>query len=148
VHAVHLKGLFMNRRIVLALMAVMALGLISQTAAEAGGGGGGSKKNATVKVYNSQTGGGAVTEGVLFLASGKAVPTTQAAFTAAGGKPVSPSTTPVTFPVPAGKGTMIVADALPPTGSVDQFYNFSAGKTYIYVIGGDINTPTITPSTK
>ena len=139
----------MNRRIVLALMAVMALGLISQTAAEAGGGGGGSKKNATVKVYNNQTGVGQATEGALFLASGKAVPTTQADFTAAGGKPVSPSTTPVTFPVPAGKGTMIVAGLLVGiSGTVTQPYSFSAGKTYTYVIGGDDTTPTITPSTK
>jgi len=138
----------MNRRTLLALMAVMALGLISQTAAEAGGGGGGSKKNATVKVYNNQTGANAATEGVLFLASGKAVPTNQTEFTAAGGKPVSPSTTPVTFPVPAGKGTMIVAGLTALSGTVPQPYSFSAGKTYTYVIGGDDTTPTITPSTK
>jgi len=131
----------MNRRTLLTLAAVMALGLISQTAAEAGGGGGGSKKNATVKVYNTQPATEAA-EGVLFLASGKAVPTTQPAFTAAGGKPVSPSPKPVTFTVAPGAGTIYVTDGV--ADPVTLPYAFSAGKTYTYTIGGNNDEPTIT----
>ena len=131
----------MNRRTLLALMTVMALGLISQTTAEAGGGGGGSKKNATIKVVNTQPAGNA-DQYVLALPAGKPVPANAAAFQAAGGKAVSPGQTVTLPPTPAGAGQIIVTNAAA-VGTVTTPYNVSGGKTYTYLIGGVDGAPTI-----
>jgi len=124
----------------MALMASMALGLISQTAAEAGGGRS-KKKNATVTVYNTQTADN-YGEIVCFLAAGQKVPVTGEEYLKAGAKLIAPSSPiPTIFPVAPGTGTIVVSLGSPPF----QFpYSVQPGKAYTYILGGTNADPTMT----
>jgi len=132
-------------------MAVMALGLISQTAVEAGGGSGGSKKkngavkqNATVIVVNTQAAGNPDMAIIVFPISNPPTIGSMADFSKAGGKLVGPGKT-VPLPTPPGDMIFFVGskDLIAGPFTAYAFYSVAAGKTYTCRIGGDDEAPTI-----
>ncbi len=134
-------------RNVLVVLALVAVGAMVASPAEAGGGGGGTKgRNGTVRVLGGQTGGGV---GLILLANGLTPPVggypSVAALQAAGGAVINPSQV-LQFKV-AGPGNAIVgpidaAGAFPaPTGAAA--YSGAQNQTGYLKIAGTDAAPTI-----
>lgn len=135
----------MNRRTLMAVLAVVALGFVMGSTAEAGGGGG-AKKNATIKVNNGQLAGN-MDMAVICLPTNQvpnpAWQTNPAQFTAAGGKTVSAGAT-IPFTLAPGWGNVwVISPALGGPFVVSAPFSTSAGKTYTYLINGTDKAPTI-----
>lgn len=131
----------MNRRTLMAVLAVVALGFVMSSTAEAGGGGG-SKKNATIKVNNGQLAPNDPV-GVIVLPGNKTPDpawNTVAKFQAAGGKVVSAGQS-VSFSVAPGFGNVWVINSDGAPAPVNSPYNVSTGKTYTYLILGTDAAP-------
>ncbi len=134
----------MNRRTLMAVLAVVALGFVTGSTAEAGGGGG-TKKSVTIRVNNGQV--GQPDQGVIVLPKNQ-VPNglwTPAQFIAAGGQTVSGGNT-VSFKLAPGWGNVwVIGNVVGPVYNVGAPapYTVSAGKTYTYLLGGTDLVPTV-----
>ena len=128
----------MNRRMLMVVLAVVALGFVTGSTAEAGGGGGGSKKANRITVQNNQAVGNA-DMGVIWLPNDQDPRTwTQAKFLAKGGKPVSAGKS-HTFPnvAPgAGKVWVFSSVGVPPLSDSEP-YSVKGGSSLNYEITGD-----------
>ena len=139
-------GFDMIRRFVVCAVALAAVGFMVSSA-EAGGSG--SKKTATIKVKNKSA---AATATVLAVpvASGGAVPTTQAQFTSLGGKQIAPQGGIASFPVAAGTGNLYaiyvtdIVNPINPNLAGSAPYTGTAGKTgYMTITGAELIAPTV-----
>lgn len=133
----------MNRRTLMAVLAVVALGFVMGSTAEAGGGGG-AKKNATIKVNNGQAAGNVDMAVICLPNNQQPNPAwTAAQFLAAGGKTISPGDT-VSFTRAPGWGKVwVISNAAGGPFVASAPFSTSAGKTYTYLINGTDAAPTI-----
>jgi hypothetical protein len=140
----------MNRRILMTVLAVVALGFVTGSTAEAGGGGGGAKKSATIYVNNGQAVSQVNQMAVISLPNGQTPNPawTSSQFLAAGGQVVSAGASVKPIKLAPGWGNVFTWDStnLAPVGPAVamQPYSLSAGKSSTYQIGGTNALPTLT----
>ncbi len=140
----------MNRRTLMTVLAVVALGFVAGSTAEAGGGGGGAKKSATIYVNNGQP----LTETgnmcVIALPKNQQPDPTWGApqFKAAGGQIVAAGTSVAPIKLAPGWGNVFTWDVNDPAPAgaaiASAPWNLSAGKSSTYAIGGTNADPTLT----
>lgn len=108
----------MFRRKCLAALAVVAMGFLVASTAQAGATGGavGVKKTANVKIQNV----GAIPTYVVIIPQGFATPVTVNDAKRLGAVLLAPSSRAIFYPVPSGNGTIAVIDAssVPPAGQL------------------------------
>ena len=121
----------MLRRNLIACLAVVALGFLVASPAQAGATAGavGVKKTANVKLQNV----GAIATYVVIVPQGLPTPITVADAKRLGAVLLAPSSRAIFYPVPSGNGTIAVIDAtnVPPTGLLpppDDTANYSVKK--------------------